>query len=76
MRLDKPSSFYNYFVEQYLPASRWFVGGRMRQPTTTTGSDDPGGQDFIPGAGARVRLSRDLRMVVVRETPEVTCTTC
>jgi hypothetical protein len=26
----KPSSFDNYFVESYLPASRWFVRGRMR----------------------------------------------
>jgi hypothetical protein len=40
----------------------------VRQPTTTVGPDNPGGQDFIPGAGAQVRLSRDMRMVVVRET--------
>jgi hypothetical protein len=36
---------------------------------TTVRLDDPGGQDFIPGAVAQVRLSRDLRMVVIRETP-------
>jgi hypothetical protein len=40
----------------------------MRQPTTTAGPDNPGCQDFIPGAGAQIRLSRDMRMVVVRET--------
>jgi hypothetical protein len=26
------------------------------------------GQDFIPGVGARFQLSRDLRMVVIRES--------
>jgi hypothetical protein len=51
---DKPSSFYNYFVESYIPR----------------------GQDFIPGAGAQVRLSRDMQMVVIRKTPRVTHTAC
>jgi hypothetical protein len=31
----------NYFVELYLPASRGFVGGRMRQPRKMAGLDDP-----------------------------------
>jgi hypothetical protein len=26
------------------------------------------GQDFIPGAGAQFRRSRDLRMIVIRES--------
>jgi hypothetical protein len=30
-----PSSFYNYFVKSSLLASRWLVGGRMRQPRMT-----------------------------------------
>jgi hypothetical protein len=57
---DKPSSFYNYFVEPSLPASKWFVGGRMRQSRMTAGPDITGSQDFIPGAETRFRLSRDL----------------
>jgi hypothetical protein len=56
----KPSSICNYFVELHLPAScsagtfwRW---------------NEAEGEDFITGAGAQFRLSRDLRMVVIRES--------
>jgi hypothetical protein len=30
MESDKLSSFCNYFIESYLPTSRWLVRGRMR----------------------------------------------
>jgi hypothetical protein len=72
----KPSRFCNYFFEPYLPASRWFVGGGMRVPTTMARLDDPRGQDLMPGARAQVWLSRDLRMIVVRETREAKCMMC
>jgi hypothetical protein len=38
----------NYFVKQYLPASRVFVGGRMRRPGKTAGPDDPWGLILHP----------------------------
>jgi hypothetical protein len=57
---DKPSSFCNYYVESYLPASCGaFTFWREIKVE---------GQDFIPGAGVRFRHSRDLRMVVIRES--------
>jgi hypothetical protein len=34
------------------------------------------GQDFIPGAGAQFRLSRDLWMVVIRESPRESSIWC
>jgi hypothetical protein len=35
-----------------------------------------GSQDFIPGVGIQFLLSRDLRMVVIREIPGVARMTC
>ncbi len=57
---DKPSSFCNYYVEPHLPAScgAFTFGGRMRPRAKTSSL----------GAGARFRHSRDLRMVVIRES--------
>jgi hypothetical protein len=53
---DKPSSFCNYYVESYLPAScDAFTFWREIKVE---------GQDFIPGAGVRFRHSRDLRMLL------------
>jgi hypothetical protein len=49
MRPGKPSSFCNYFVESHLPASRWLVGERMRQPRQRSGRT-------ILGGGARLHL--------------------
>jgi hypothetical protein len=40
------------------------------------GLDIIGCQDFILGAGARFQYSRDLRIVVIRETPGVAHMTC
>jgi hypothetical protein len=48
----------------------------MRQSRMTVGPNMPESQDFIPRAGARFLLSRDLRMVVVRETPGVARMAC
>jgi hypothetical protein len=57
---DKPSRFCNYNVELHLPASCGaFTFGRENEAK---------GQDFIPGAGPQFRYSRDLRMVVIRES--------
>jgi hypothetical protein len=53
---DKPSSFCNYFVESYFPASRWFVGGTMRQPIMTVRPDDPGAKTLSREQGARLDL--------------------
>jgi hypothetical protein len=44
----KPSSFCNYFVELSLPASRWFVGGRLWRPSMAAEPDIAESQDFIP----------------------------
>jgi hypothetical protein len=42
---DKPSSFYNYYVELHLPVFMWcFYFWRENEAE---------GQDFIPGAGAQ-----------------------
>jgi hypothetical protein len=57
---DKPSSFCNYFVEPLLPASCGAF--------TFWSENEAEEQDFIPGTGARFRLSRDLRMVIIRES--------
>jgi hypothetical protein len=57
---DKPSSFCNYYVEPHLPASCGaFTFWRKNRAE---------GQDFIQRAGAQFRHSRDLRMIVVRES--------
>jgi hypothetical protein len=49
---DKPSSFCNYYVKSHHPAScGTFYFWR---------ENDAEGQDFIPGAGARFRHSKDL----------------
>jgi hypothetical protein len=45
MRPDKPSNFYNYYVEPHLPASC--------DAFTFWRENDAEGQDFIPGAGAQ-----------------------
>jgi hypothetical protein len=71
MGAGKPNSFCNYFVESSLPTSWWFIGGRISQPKMTAGPDITGSQDFIPGVETRFRFSRDLRMIVVRETPAI-----
>jgi hypothetical protein len=42
----------------------------------TAGSGIAGSQDFILGAETQFRLSRDMRMVVVREILGVAHTTC
>jgi hypothetical protein len=60
MGLDKPSNFCNYYVEPHLPASC--------DAFTFWRKNEVEGQDFIPRAGDRFRLSRDLRMVVIRES--------
>jgi hypothetical protein len=60
MRPDKPSNFCKYYVEPHLPASC--------DAFTFWRENDAEGQDFIPGAGAQFRHSRDLRMVVIRES--------
>jgi hypothetical protein len=57
---DKPISFWNYYVEPHLPASCGAF--------TFWREIEAKGQDFIPGAGARFQLSRDLRMVVIHES--------
>jgi hypothetical protein len=59
---NKPSSFCNYYVEPHLSAScgAFTFGGRMRQRAKT--------QDFILGEGVQFRHSRDLRMVIIRES--------
>jgi hypothetical protein len=59
MGVDKPSSFCNYYIEPHLPAScgSFTFGGRMR-PRAKTSSREQG----------RFRLSRDLRMTVIRES--------
>jgi hypothetical protein len=49
---DKPSSFYNYYVKPHLPA--------LCGAFTFWRENEAEGQDFIPGAGARIQLSRDL----------------
>jgi hypothetical protein len=48
----KPSNFCNYFVKLHLLASKWLVGGRMRQPRMMVGPGIAGSQGFIPGARA------------------------
>jgi hypothetical protein len=48
----------------------------MRQPRMTVRSAIVVDQDIIPGAGPRFDLVGTSRMVVVRETPGVTRTTC
>jgi hypothetical protein len=60
MGLSKPSSCCNYFVEPHLPASCG-AGTFWRE-------NEAEGQDFILGAGARFRLNRDLRIVVICES--------
>jgi hypothetical protein len=60
MRPDKPSNFCNYYVEPHLPTSC--------DAFTFCRENDAEVQDFIPGAGAQFRHSRDLRMVVIRES--------
>jgi hypothetical protein len=60
MGSDKTSSFCNYYVEPHLPTSCGaFAFWRV---------NEVGGQDFIPGVGARFQYSRDLRMIVIRES--------
>jgi hypothetical protein len=60
MGSKKPSSFCNYYVEPHLPPSCGaFTFWRVNEAE---------GQVFIPGAGARVWHSRDLQMVVIRES--------
>jgi hypothetical protein len=57
---DKPSSFYNYYVELHLPVFMWcFYFWRENEAE---------GQDFIPGAGAQFWHSRELWMVVIYES--------
>jgi hypothetical protein len=57
---DKPSSFFNYYVELHLPTSCGaFTFWRENE------AED---QDFISGARARFRYSRDLQMIVIRES--------
>jgi hypothetical protein len=60
MGLDKPSDFCNYYVEPYLHASC--------DVFTFWRENEVKGQDFILGVGARFQHSRDLRMVVIRES--------
>jgi hypothetical protein len=57
---DKPSSFCNYYVEPHFPAScgAFTFGGRMRSRGKTSSREQ----------GARFRYSRDLRIVVIRES--------
>jgi hypothetical protein len=57
---DKPGSFCNYYVELHLPASCGAF--------TFWREDEAEGQDFILRSGAQFRHSRDLRMVVIRES--------
>jgi hypothetical protein len=57
---DKPSDFCNYYVEPYLHASC--------DVFTFWRENEVKGQDFILGVGARFQHSRDLRMVVIRES--------
>jgi hypothetical protein len=57
---DKPSSFCNYYVEPHLLASCGAF--------TFWRENEVEGQDFIPGARAQFQHSRDLRMVVIRES--------
>jgi hypothetical protein len=57
---DKPSSFCNYYVKSYLPASCCVF--------TFWRENEVEGQYFIPGVGVRFRHNRDLRMVVIRES--------
>jgi hypothetical protein len=56
----KPSSFCNYYVEPHLPTSCGVF--------TFWRENETEGQDFIPGAGSRFWHSRDLQMVVIRES--------
>jgi hypothetical protein len=60
MGSDKLSSFCNYYVKPHLPASCGAF--------TFWRENEADGQDFISGAGARFRHSRDLRIVVIRES--------
>jgi hypothetical protein len=60
MGSDKLSSFCNYYVKPHLPASCGAF--------TFWRENEAEGQDFISGAGARFRHSRDLRIVVIRES--------
>jgi hypothetical protein len=76
MGSGKPNSFCNYFVEPHIPASRWLVAERMRQPRMTTVPNIVGSQDFILGAGGWFWHSRDMQMVVICETPRVARMTC
>jgi hypothetical protein len=48
----------------------------MRHPKMMAEPRITESQDFISGAGARFRLSRDMRMVIIHETPGVTRMTC
>jgi hypothetical protein len=60
MGSDKPSSFYNYYVEPHLPVSCGaFTFWRENE------AED---RDFIPGAGIQFQHSRDLRIIVIRES--------
>jgi hypothetical protein len=52
MEPDKSSSFCNYYVEPHLPTSC--------DAFTFWRENEAEGQDFIPGAGARFRHSKDL----------------
>jgi hypothetical protein len=60
MGLGKQSSFCNYFVEPHLPAScgACTFGGGLRLRAKTSSQEQ----------GPNFNLSRDLRMVVIRES--------
>jgi hypothetical protein len=57
---DKSSNFYNYYVEPHIPTSCGAF--------TFWRENEAEGQNFISGAGAQFRHSRDLRMVAIRES--------
>jgi hypothetical protein len=60
MGSDKSSNFYNYYVEPHIPTSCGAF--------TFWRENEAEGQNFISGAGAQFRHSRDLRMVAIRES--------
>jgi hypothetical protein len=57
---NKPSSSCNYYIESHLPV--------LCVAFTFWMENEAEGQDFIPGAEAQFRHSRDLRMIVIRES--------